>query len=210
MTWMQHSEIAYNFSNYLNTFNMPTNSPNPNAMWYSWDINNIHFVSYDTEVFFISDGPIQEQYDWLEQDLIQANKNRDAVPWIIAYGHRPMYCSNVDQDDCTRVKSKVRAGLENLFNKYGVDVIFEAHEHSYERLWPVFNETVTQNNYTNPLAPVHLISGAAGCNEQLGICVNPILRARGIVSNCRRSETTSQCRSVLHCRLLTIGVCSIF
>ncbi len=78
-----------------------------------------------------------------------------------------MYCSNIDGDDCTTPRSIVRAGLEGsspplslslsvcvmpnlknthlteLFYKYGVDVIIEAHEHSYERLWPVYNETVT-------------------------------------------------------------------
>jgi len=38
---------------------------------------------------------------------------------------------------------------------------------------------VTAHNYTNPKAPVHLISGAAGCNEFYGICVNPMLGPRG-------------------------------
>ena len=60
-----------------------------------------------------------------------------------------------------------------------MDLIIEAHEHSYERLWPVFNDTVTAQNYNNPKAPVHLISGAAGCNEAYGICVNPMLGPRG-------------------------------
>ena len=69
--------------------------------------------------------------------------------------------------------------LEGLFFKYGVDIIIEAHEHSYERLWPVFNGTVTQKDYNNPKAPVHLVSGAAGCNEFYGICVNPMLLPRG-------------------------------
>lgn len=66
-----------------------------------------------------------------------------------------------------------------LFYRYGVDVVIEAHEHSYERLWPVYNETVTQRDYNNPLAPVHIISGAAGCNEQDGICFNAILGPKG-------------------------------
>lgn len=73
----------------------------------------------------------------------------------------------------------VISSLEPLFFQYGVDLIIEAHEHSYERLWPVFNDTVTAHNYTNPKAPVHLISGAAGCNEFYGICVNPMLGPRG-------------------------------
>jgi len=32
--------------------------------------------------------------------------------------------------------------MEDLLYKYGVDVHLEAHEHSYERMWPVYNLTV--------------------------------------------------------------------
>jgi hypothetical protein len=38
---------------------------------------------------------------------------------------------------------QIRIGLENLLYKYGVDVHFQAHEHSYERMWPVYNLTVS-------------------------------------------------------------------
>jgi hypothetical protein len=62
-----------------------------------------------------------------------------------------------------------------LFHKYGVDLVFEAHEHSYERLWPAYNNTLVQTNYSNPAAMVHIISGAAGCNEDNGACLNPII-----------------------------------
>jgi len=145
-------------------------------MWFSWDLANVHFIAYSSEVYFVNREWLSVQYAWLENDLRMANKNRDKTPWIIAYGHRPMYCSNIDGDDCTTPRSIVRAGLEELFYKYGVDVIIEAHEHSYERLWPVYNET---RDYINPKAPVHIISGAAGCNEQDGICVNAILGPKG-------------------------------
>lgn len=63
--------------------------------------------------------------------------------------------------------------------EYGVDLIIEAHEHSYERSWPVYKNVVYQKNYNNPKAPVHIVSGMAGCNEFYGICVNPMLGPRG-------------------------------
>jgi hypothetical protein len=37
-------------------------------------------------------------------------------------------------------------GLEELFAEYGVDLEFWAHEHSYERLWPVYDTTVCDRN----------------------------------------------------------------
>lgn len=66
-------------------------------------------VSYSTEVYF-THGPVEEQLVWLTNDLKEANKpeNRAKRPWIIAFGHRPMYCSNIDNDDCTTLHSVVR------------------------------------------------------------------------------------------------------
>ncbi|XP_062501769.1 acid phosphatase type 7-like isoform X2 [Corticium candelabrum] len=174
MTAVGNHEINYNFSHYLNRFTMPTNG---NGFWYSINIANIHFISYSTEVYF-TNGPVAEQLLWLKQDLNEANRNRDKQPWIIAFGHRPMYCSNLDGDDCTTSHSVVRAGLESVFYENGVDVIIQGHEHSYERLWPVYNETVTAKNYINPKAPVHIISGAAGCSEVYDLCVDPMLGPR--------------------------------
>ena len=36
---------------------------------------------------------VDRRYNWLKQDLARANDNRLAVPWIIVFGHRPMYCN---------------------------------------------------------------------------------------------------------------------
>ena len=63
--------------------------------------------------------------------------------------HRPMYCSNADGDDCTKINSKTRLAVEELFHLQGVDLDFSAHEHSYERLYPVNNYTISKINNKN-------------------------------------------------------------
>lgn len=169
-----HETDGGTFSNYLNRFYMPKHG-DVDMMWFSWNMGLVHFISYSTEVFYGDPAYQQQMYDWIVADLTTANEpaNRALQPWIIVFGHRPMYCSNLDLD-CPHNVS-VRLVLEPVFHQFGVDVVIEAHEHSYERLWPVYNYTVTQFDYFNPKAMVHLVTGAAGCNEGDGACLNPIL-----------------------------------
>ncbi|XP_033735387.1 acid phosphatase type 7-like [Pecten maximus] len=176
MTCPGNHEEKGNFSNYKNRFTMPTDELSE-RMFYSFDMGPIHVISFSTEyLFFLQFGfeQILNQYNWLKQDLEKANRTK--TPWIMTMGHRPMYCSNNDRDDCTHEESLVRVGipfihaysLEQLFKKYDVDLMFWAHEHSYERLWPVYDRTVfngTKYPYTNPGAPVHITTGSAGCSE---------------------------------------------
>lgn len=60
----------------------------------------------------------------------EANRpeNRALRPWIITMGHRPMYCSDDDQDDCTKFDSYVRPGEPSAED--GLPVSPGAH------LWP--------------------------------------------------------------------------
>nr|XP_014351713.1 PREDICTED: iron/zinc purple acid phosphatase-like protein [Latimeria chalumnae] len=178
----EEQQSCNNFSNYRNRFSMPGDTQ---GLWYSWNIGPAHIISFSTEVYFylkFGQDLIFRQYEWLKRDLEEANKpeNRRLRPWIITMGHRPMYCSNNDHDDCTSVLSYVRVGrldttppapgLENLFYQYGVDLELWAHEHTYERLWPVNNTKVFNGSkdqpYVNPKAPVHITTGSAGCREK--------------------------------------------
>ncbi|XP_075547053.1 acid phosphatase type 7 isoform X2 [Dermacentor variabilis] len=146
MTCVGNHENAYNFSNYVNRFSMVDHTGRVNNHFFSFDIGPAHIISLSTEFyFFVEYGflQIKNQYEWLEQDL----KVRKGIPLVHLYG------------------------LEDLFYKYGVDLEFWAHEHSYERLWPVYNRQVyngsAEKPYTNPRAPVHIITGSAGCQEKL-------------------------------------------
>jgi hypothetical protein len=80
-----------------------------------------------------------------------------------------------------------------IFENYLFQVEFYGHEHSYERLWPIYDFKVLNGSlkepYTNPKAPVHiskliiawvrlfskqllkdflffLVTGSAGCKEK--------------------------------------------
>ncbi|VDK72067.1 unnamed protein product [Dibothriocephalus latus] len=153
------------------------------------NVGPVHFISFSAEFYYFlhyGTEQIVRQFTWLEKDLREANKpeNRAKHPWIIAFSHRPMYCSNSDDTEhCPNPENRIRVGfpivnglyrdyvlgLEKLFFEQGVDVIFAAHEHSYERCYPVFNLKVcnasAQDPYDNPTAPVHIVSGSAGCKE---------------------------------------------
>ncbi|CAK9302444.1 unnamed protein product [Gordionus sp. m RMFG-2023] len=169
-----------NFTQYRNKFGMPGGRD----MFFSFNLGPAHFISFSTEYYFFyryGFWQVKKQYEWLEKDLKEANKpeNKAKRPWIITFGHRPMYCSNRNVDDCTAHSSRVRTGipffrwygLEELFYRYNVDLEIWAHEHDYERFWPVYNYqvkngTVSSNPYHEPKAPVHIITGSAGCSEQ--------------------------------------------
>uniref|UniRef100_A0A1E1WPL2 Iron/zinc purple acid phosphatase-like C-terminal domain-containing protein n=1 Tax=Pectinophora gossypiella TaxID=13191 RepID=A0A1E1WPL2_PECGO len=108
--------------------------------------------------------------------MMRVSVDRKRHPWIIVYGHRPMYCSN-KYDDCPNRYLPNRVGLpvfgcgmEPLLRRYGVDVVIWAHEHSYERTFPLYDEKVYNGSYehpyVNPRAPVHIITGSAGCREK--------------------------------------------
>jgi len=173
---------------------MPQVETNEN-MYYSVDVGPVHFIAFSTEHYFsLEDVFVEIQYNWFIADLEKANKNRDKVPWIIMYGHRPLYCSNANEPpyppkargaadpapdpECTEEAQWLREGMdffgyrafgiEKLMYQYGVDLYIAGHMHSYERTFPVYNNAVmngTQSAYQNPRATVHIITGSAGCDE---------------------------------------------
>uniref|UniRef100_A0A834R677 Purple acid phosphatase n=1 Tax=Sarcoptes scabiei TaxID=52283 RepID=A0A834R677_SARSC len=70
------------------------------------------------------------------------------------------------------------AKFRELLYKYGVDLAIWGHDHIYTRFWPTFDEEIYKGSekepYRNPKAPVHIISGSAGCREFVTpVCPKP-------------------------------------
>jgi len=67
--------------------------------------------------------------------------------------------------------------LRQVVYDYGVDLVFGAHEHAYERFYPVYQSQWDEMD-TGPEAyvdydrPVSILTGAAGCPENMDIWQN--------------------------------------
>lgn len=47
------------------------------GLWYSFDMGPVHFIGIETEAYYFMNYGIKQlvkQYQWLEQDLSEANK----------------------------------------------------------------------------------------------------------------------------------------
>lgn len=96
-----------------------------------FNMNGERYYTYtkgDIE-FFVLDSNYMDpkQLAWLEQQLSGSGKK-----WKIAYFHHPLYSSGAAHGS----ETDLRALVEPLFIKYGIDVVFAGHEHFYERIKP--------------------------------------------------------------------------
>jgi hypothetical protein len=80
------------------------------------------------QFFALDSGQMKPaQLAWLQQTL-----NQSTARWKIAFFHHPLYSSGKTHGS----DMKLRAQLEPLFIKHGVQIVLNGHEHFYERLKP--------------------------------------------------------------------------
>lgn len=93
--------------------------------YYSFRWGNAFFLSINTDGDY---GPASTQLQWVEAQLAAAKADA-SIQWIIAYHHHPVYSSGSHGDT-----AEVQATLNPLYKQYGVDVVFQGHDHNYERV----------------------------------------------------------------------------
>ncbi len=85
--------------------------------YYSFDWGNVHFVAIDTT------QRDSKQLVWLDADL-----GRNKLPWVIVYGHHPMYTNSLRGPQLW-----IRRAFSKILTDHKVDLVLTGHEHQYER-----------------------------------------------------------------------------
>ncbi|MHB8793492.1 MAG: metallophosphoesterase [Thermoleophilia bacterium] len=121
---------------YQQEFTLPVNNGVDAATYgehyYSFDNGDTHFIALSTEIPGQQGYITGNQKLWLEQDLAATQKQ-----WIVVYQHRPLF-SGIHAGDpwmnaANAAGQQNKADMHALYLQYGVDVVFEGHEHYYLR-----------------------------------------------------------------------------
>lgn len=158
----ENSASSEDLNTYLNHFGM-TNQ------YYSFNYQNVHFLSMATEISY-SSGSAQNTF--VKNDLASGAANPN-IDWIIVYFHKPMYSSPNSCSSCLG-ESALRDLYHPIFDQYGVDLVLEGHTHDYQRSYPIkynpnnpSNPIITDTNtinYNDPQGEIYSIVGTGGVN----------------------------------------------
>lgn len=133
-----HDVKAEKGAAYLRAFDLPAQESGTER-YYSFRWGQAEFFAIDTtDRDFMKPGT--PQVSWLARSLAASK-----ATWKVVYGHHPFYSNGADGG-----KAYLRSRVQPLFEKYGVDLYVNGHEHNYER-------------FLQPIGGTHyLITGGGG------------------------------------------------
>ena len=118
-------------------FAFPTNGPEGFAEeFFSLDVGNVHLLVLNDWIFSgeqnLSEADFARVADWIRFDLAASTAD-----WQVVVLHVPVYEVHSD----TRATA-VREAWGGIFEDYGVDLVFEGHQHVYSRCYPMYRERI--------------------------------------------------------------------
>ena len=160
----EYSDTTGNSTGVINQYLKPLNLQ---KTYYSFDMYNVHFTIIDP---FIDYGPSSVQYQFIKQDLRNADNNPN-IDWTFVVESTPIYTSPSQHPG----NATIRDIYHPLFDKYGVDIVFTSDNHNYQRTFPLkynseedsSNPIIADNNQNN----YHMINddGNNNNNDNKGI-----------------------------------------
>ncbi len=95
-------------------------------VYYAFNYSNVCFIALNIST---DDHRISvEEETWLTTTLASAN-NSAFIDWIIVYFHVPLYSSGGHGCNPNLIED-----YQQLFEDYKVDIVFQGHDHHYERM----------------------------------------------------------------------------
>ncbi len=127
-------------------FEFPENGPDGSTenIFYV-DVQGVRVIGLDSNI-----DP-QPQAEWLES-VLKNNPNR----WTVVTHHHPIHSTSRGRDN-----EALRAAWQPLYDKYGVDLVLQGHDHSYGRTAPLlgeFNESIGMKVANDDGGPVYVVS----------------------------------------------------
>ena len=115
-----------------------------------------------------------EQYKFAVNDLEKAN-NSSSIDWIIVMFHKPFYSSLTSHIQEYIMREK----YQPIFDKYGVDIVLQGHNHIYDRTLPlqfnphniskpIIDESInTTDKFFNPEGSIFSVVGLGGRSSHI-------------------------------------------
>ncbi len=106
------------------SFTLPENGPeNLKETTYYIDYQGVRIICLDTQAMLADSKKLKEQKKWLE-GLLKNNPQK----WTVVTQHHPIYSTAMGRDN-----PSIRNNFQPLYEKYGVDLVLQGHDHTYGR-----------------------------------------------------------------------------
>lgn len=142
-----HEQNAKHYYDYVSL-------PDP-EYYYAFDFGNARFFMVDTNQKV---NPGSVQFKWLEKELAASK-----AKWKFVCHHHPPYSSDENDYGNLWKSNRGRHGdlrareLVPLYEKHGVDLVWNGHIHSYERTWRILGGKAVESG-----GPFYMITGGGG------------------------------------------------
>lgn len=105
-------------------FTLPTNGPEGlQESVYYLDYQHVRIISLNSQLIMLDEAARSAQLQWLES-VLKDNSQR----WTIVTMHHPVYSTSKRRDNAA-----LRELFKPLFDRYGVDLVLQGHDHTYAR-----------------------------------------------------------------------------
>jgi hypothetical protein len=181
----------YGYDPYRTRFDLPANGYSDlSGCFYRFRYGSVEFVSIDNNDV-TSEIPINVGYTrgrqvaWVDTTLAAAAAD-PAVDFIVVLMHQAAFSSSSKHGN----DAGVQATWLDRFAKYGVDLVLQGHDHTYERSHAMRGQTVADSSgpYRTDTGTVFLVVGNGGSTQEPFKPVQPAwsaFRKEGVIGTLR-------------------------